>query len=158
MRKLIFAIFLPVLAISASNAQVKQVTIIDDLKTPETGKGVIEVESDPNITALLGIPFTDVSVGETSYRKANGYRIQVFMSNNASTARSEATQKGNRIRDIFPETATYITFEAPNWKLLAGDFTSREEAVQFRQELRKAFPEFGREMNIVSDKINIPVK
>jgi len=157
MRKLSF-LLLALLLFSAAKAQVKQVTIIDDLKTVEIGKGIVEIESDSRITDLIGFPASSISISENAYRQANGYRIQVFMSNNSRTGRSEATHKGNLIREMFPEKATYITYDAPNWKLLAGDFMSREEAEMFKQQLRKAFPDFGKEMFTVSDKINIPIR
>jgi len=158
MRKNILVFLFVMSVYSLTSAQVKQVTIIDNLKTAEAGKGIVEIESDSRITDLIGFPISEVSLNESAYRQYNGFRIQVFMSNNSRTGRSEATHKGNLIREMFPDKATYITYEAPNWKLLAGDFLSREEAEIFKQQLRKAFPDFGKEMYTISDKINIPIR
>ena len=139
-------------------AQVKQVTIIDDLETFVPGDGIIQIISDPKITALIGILSPETSVGEDNYIKTNGFRIQVFMSNNSQTARKEITDKSSLIKEIFPEIAIYQDYAAPNWKLLVGDFMTKEEADVFRQKLQKTIPGLGKEMYIVPDKINIPVQ
>ncbi|MDR3339477.1 MAG: SPOR domain-containing protein [Candidatus Symbiothrix sp.] len=138
------------------HAQINPVNIIQDLETHVPGQGLISIRSDSKITNLLGSPLQQVNVDENSYTKVNGFRIQVFMSNNPRTARNEANHKESQIREIFPELATYVNYEAPNWKLLAGDFMTKEEAGVFRQKIQKAFPEFGKEIYTVSCKINVP--
>jgi hypothetical protein len=146
------------LCFSGIQAQVKQVTIIDDLETLVPGDGVIQITSDPKITELIGILSPETSIGEDNYIKTNGFRIQVFMSNNSQTARKEITDKGSLIKEAFPEIATYRDYIAPNWKLLVGDFMTKEEAEVFRKKLQKAIPGLGKEMYIVSEKINIPLQ
>ncbi|MDR3217410.1 MAG: SPOR domain-containing protein [Dysgonamonadaceae bacterium] len=141
---------------SATHAQVIPVNIIQDLETRVPGQGLINIASESKITDLLGRPPQQANVDENAYTKVNGFRIQVFMSNNSKTARNEANHKESQIREIFPELATYVNYEAPNWKLLAGDFMTKEEAGIFRQKIQKAFPEFGREIYTVSCKINVP--
>jgi len=138
-------------------AQVKQVTIIDDLERFVSGEGMIQISSDPKITELIGVLSPD-STDENSYVKTNGFRIQVFMSNDSKTARKELNDKGSLIKEAFPEIDVYHGYTAPNWKLLAGDFMSKEEAEVFRQKMLKAIPELGKEMYIISDKVNIPIQ
>jgi len=82
-----------------------------------------------------------------------GYRIQLFSGNNARTAKSNATGRASRINDRFPEYATYITFDAPYWRLKVGDFRSYEDASAALARLKAAMPECAREMRIVRDKI-----
>jgi hypothetical protein len=143
------------------NEMQAQTSIIEDLQSVSSlSEGVIHIESDAAITALIGTPSSRVSStsGTSDYAERTGYRIQVFMGSAPSTARSEASSKQAAIRNSFPEIATYLTYNAPNWKLLAGDFLTREEATIFKQQLQREFPQFGREMYIVVDKIKIPVE
>ena len=52
---------------------------------------------------------------------------------------------------------TYVTYDAPFWKLRVGDFRSHEEAYHLMRQLMKAFPAFGKEMYIVREEIQIPL-
>jgi len=137
--------------------QVKRVTIIDDLETFVPGEGVIQVSSDPKITELIGLVSPEMSVSETDYVKTNGFRIQVFMSNDPRTARKDITDRGSLIKSAFPDIAIYDGYTAPNWKLLVGDFITKEEADVFRQQIKKSIPALGKEMYIIRDKVNIPI-
>ena len=137
--------------------QVKQVTIIDDLVTLVRGEGIIQISSDPKITELIGLVSPEVSMSETDYVKTNGFRIQAFMSNDSRTAQKEITDKRALIKDSFPDIDIYTGYTAPNWKLLVGDFITKEEAEVFRQKIKKTIPALGKEMYIVPDKVNIPI-
>ena len=147
--------------IQAQNeTSVNTYTIIDELESnTSSSQGEIRIHSDPKITALLGFPVEEVSVstGKSEYLRMPGFRIHVFMGNNPRQSRSEAFSKEKQIKEVFPDLSTYVTYEAPNWKLLVGDFMTKEEAVVFKQNLQKAFPHFGKEMYTVSDKIKVPV-
>jgi len=158
MNKLIlFLLFISGSYFFGIQAQVKQVTIIDELEKNAPGEGVIRVISDPRITELIGLLSPEISVDSENFVSTNGFRIQVFMSN-ARTAREEIAEKGSLIKSFFPEFAPYRKYVAPNWKLLVGDFLTKEEAEVFKQKLQKTIPELGKEMYVVSDKINIPIQ
>ena len=138
-------------------AQEKQATIIDELEKFVPGEGIIKIISDPKIKELIGVISSEVSVDKENFIVTNGFRIQVFMSNDR-TARRESAEKGNLISEAFPEIAVYPVYIAPNWKLSAGDFLTKEEADIFKQKLLKSIPQLGKEMYIVQDKINIPIQ
>jgi len=155
-----FLLFAAGTCFSGLQAQTKQVvTIIDDLQTLVPGNGIIQISSDPKISELIGAYSSEVVITETKkeYIKTKGFRIQVFMSNNPKTAKKEISDKGALIKGTFPETAIYTGYVAPNWKLLVGDFRTKEEAAVFKQKLLKSVPELGKEMYIVPDKVNIPM-
>lgn len=82
-----------------------------------------------------------------------GYRIQLYSGNNARTAKNNASGRANRVNDQFPEYVTYITFDAPYWRLRVGDFRSYEDASAALARIKAAMPEYAREMRIVRDKI-----
>ncbi|MDR2843917.1 MAG: SPOR domain-containing protein [Candidatus Symbiothrix sp.] len=153
MNKIIKGIILLVLCVNQIHAQ----TIVDDLQTvTNASDGVIRVECPSSVIALIGKPNASVSLdlnGEVLVR--SGYRVLVFMGGNSRTARAEANRKQADIKEAFPELATYIRYDAPNWRLLVGDCTSRDEALLLKQKLQHEFPDFGQEMYIVSDKVKI---
>jgi hypothetical protein len=155
---ILLLLFIGFVAIPSIRAQVKQTTILDDLQTLVPGEGLIQIISDSRITELIGWVSPSLSIDENNFAKTNGFRIQVFMSNDPRTARGEIQNKGNSFKEAFPEIAIYTGYEAPNWKLLAGDFLTKEEAEVFRQKIKKVFPELGKEMYIVPDKINIQIQ
>ena len=82
-----------------------------------------------------------------------GYRIQVFSDRNQRTAKSEALSRERNIKEAFPEMGTYITYDAPSWRLRVGDFRTRDEAASRLAELKELFPGYD-EMIIVVDLIN----
>jgi hypothetical protein len=141
-----------------------QKTIIEYLESQsKESEGIIRIESDPAITALIGKPSasrtSNASVlSEQTERSSFGFRVQVFMGNDLGTARSEASRRQVSIKKVFPHIATYLSYEAPNWKLVVGDFFSREEAGMFKQKLQKEFPRFSKELFITVEKIKIPVE
>jgi hypothetical protein len=86
-----------------------------------------------------------------------GYKIQAFAGNNQRTSKNEADRKQTLIQQRFPDLETVVLFDSPFWRLRVGNFKTREEAEQVMDELRKAFPSFGKEMYIVTDEVKIPV-
>ena len=151
-------LFIALSCFSAIQAQVKQATIIDELEKNVSGEGTIRIISDPKITELIGVFSQETSFEQENYVKTNGFRVQVFMSNDSKTARKELYDKSSLIKDVFPEIAVYSDYVAPNWKLFAGDFLSKEEAEVFRQKMLKAIPQLGKEMIIIQDKVNISLQ
>jgi len=155
---IIFLLFALVSYFSVIHAQVKQVTIIDELEKTAQSEGSIHIISDSKITELIGLLSPELSIDKDNFVKTNGFRVQVFMSNDPRTARKEVKDKGIMIKDVFYEIDTYERYAAPNWKLLVGDFLTKEEAEVFKQKLQKSIPELGKEMYVVPDKINIPIQ
>ena len=83
-----------------------------------------------------------------------GYRVQVFADNNARTAKDEARSKAIAIREQLPHLATYVTYEAPYWRLRVGDFRSESDAEAAAAEIKHYFPNISREVRVVRDRIN----
>ncbi|MCL1934083.1 MAG: SPOR domain-containing protein [Candidatus Azobacteroides sp.] len=156
---ILFFLFITGTCFSEIQAQViKQGTIIDELETPVSNEGAIQIVSDPKITELIGQLSFEINASEKNYVETSGFRIQVFMSNDSRTARKEISDKGNLIKSVFPDIAIYPGYTAPNWKLLVGDFMTKEEAEVFKQKIQKSIPELGKEMYIVPDRVNISVQ
>ncbi|MCM1310491.1 MAG: SPOR domain-containing protein [Bacteroides sp.] len=84
-----------------------------------------------------------------------GYRILLFAGNNARTAQAQARSRAAQVDEKFPEYATYVSFDAPYWRLRVGDFRNYEEASAALSRMKEALPEFAKEMRLVREKITI---
>lgn len=98
---------------------------------------------------------SDVDNTASSTATSGGYRIQVFSDSNPRTAQSEARSKAANISSKFPSIRTYVTYDAPYWRLRVGDFTIYEDAADALSAIKEAFPSYRRELRIVRDHINI---
>lgn len=115
--------------------------------------------SQPEKLAMRLLPVrraTDESAGTdtpVATVQTGGYRVQVFSSNNPRTARAEAHGRAATIGAEFPEWATYVSFDAPYWRLKIGDFRSYEDGRAALSLLKKHFPAYAKEMRLVRDRI-----
>lgn len=141
-------------------AQHSTKSIIDDINTRKAGQGVIRIMQDETIDARLAqyVVNTDTAnVIRLSNDKVNGFKIQVFSGNNQNVSRNEAERKQVMLRAEFPQHQAETTFVSPTWRLRVGNFLTRPEAEAVLEEMKKAFPTFGREMYVVSDIIRRPL-
>lgn len=112
------------------------------------------------IERMIGERMAGVNVETTDsvvYLKIQGYRTQVFSGNNQRASKDEAFSKEKEIKELFPDVPTYVSYNAPFWKLRVGDFRSHEEAYHMMRQLMAAFPKYGKEMYIVREEIKIPL-
>jgi len=141
----------------------KAQNIIIDLETSKVGEGTIHITCDPKIIELLGTPAVSprpsesVQGNENTTVKTTGYRIQIYM-DNSPKARNEVSRIQSLFNGTFPNVGTYVSYNAPNWRVLVGDFRTKEEAETFKQNIQNSLPELGREMYTVPSKIILPVQ
>lgn len=84
-----------------------------------------------------------------------GYRVQVFSDNNIRTAKAEARSKAAAVGSAIPHYKTYVSYEAPFWRLRVGDFRSKADASVAADEIKRAFPQYSREIRVVRDRVNL---
>ena len=124
------------------------------------GKGEVVINQSAAIREMVGERMRGANVETTdslTFLKVQGYRTQVFSGNNQRVSKDEAFRKEKEIKELFPEIPTYVTYNAPFWKLRVGDFRSHEEAYHMMRLLMGAFPKYGKEMYIVREEIKIPL-
>lgn len=67
-----------------------------------------------------------------------GFRVQLL----ATTSIDEANTRKAEAEASFPDQWFYITFDAPNYKLRAGNFVSRADAEQYSKQMAdQGFPD-----------------
>lgn len=77
--------------------------------------------------------------------KLEGYRIQIFSGNK----RQPAKEARLRFSRIYRKTKAHEVYEQPYFKVRVGDFKTKLEALKFKNELTKHFPN----CYIVKDKV-----
>lgn len=109
-------------------------------------RGRLEVVEDPMISALQKYRAQVFSSGRgnsaaisernpATRTVARGFRVQIYM----GSSRSDAYAEQARFQRLFSGIDTYVTYEAPNYRVKVGDFRSRSEAEQLMRGLRQQF-------------------
>lgn len=108
-------------------------------------RGKLQVVEDPRISVLQKFRAQALSSegGRTSGTERDpatrtvtrGFRVQIYM----GSSRSEAYAEQARFQRLFSDIDTYVTYEAPNYRVKVGDFRSRSEAEQLMRGLRQQF-------------------
>ena len=103
----------------------------------QTDSGSVVVHKDPRIDLLMKkqIEINEVTT-RNSRRSAQGYRIQVISTNN----RLKAMEAKTMIYQRFPELKAYLMYQSPFFKVKVGNFTEREEAESYLQDILTLFP------------------
>ncbi|MBQ9702197.1 MAG: SPOR domain-containing protein [Bacteroidales bacterium] len=82
----------------------------------------------------------------------SGYRIRVYY-DNSPQARDRSESIAASLKEQYPEMGVYRSFQSPNYKVLIGDFRSKDEALRVFNALRKVYPT----AYIIKDAINYPL-
>ncbi|HMR83990.1 MAG TPA: SPOR domain-containing protein [Niabella sp.] len=101
--------------------------------------GSVNVYKDPRIDILLKkqAEANDLSTRNTAKRRtAKGYRLLVV----SSTNRAEAIAARTKVLTNFPELKAYMWYQAPYYKVKAGNFTSRNDAQAYQKRMASVFP------------------
>ena len=99
----------------------------------------VNVYKDPRIDLLLKkqAEANDLSTRNTAKRRtAKGYRLLVVSSNN----RADAIAARTKILTNFPELKAYMWYQSPYYKVKAGNFTSRNDAMAYQKRMATLFP------------------
>lgn len=72
--------------------------------------------------------------------KTKGFRVQL-VSLNGAEAREELQRLRKQFLQVYPDWPIYEKWEAPNWKLRVGDFSTALDATLFRQQVKGLFPQ-----------------
>jgi hypothetical protein len=149
---LLFTIFLAVsggLQAQEENSFVRQ-NIFEVLQASD-GEGKVIIHQDKRIENLINQKQTAKTGREATL--GNGYRVQVFSSNEQRTGKVEAFKIEKEIREAFPNTGVYVNYNSPFWKVRVGDFSTVDEAQAFRNKLLEVFPDLRSQTYVVRDQI-----
>ncbi|WP_052102499.1 SPOR domain-containing protein [Porphyromonas gingivicanis] len=135
--------------ISASN------DIFEVLSLSKNGLGTVIVHQPDIIKKQVARPSQRrafVDEGELSATIVQGFRIQVF-NGNLTSSKQEAYRRAQTVNKTFPDITCYVSYKAPFWRLVVGDFRTYEEAQTSLHEMKRLLPQIAGELYIVRDKI-----
>ncbi len=157
MKHLILLVLILITTLSASAQNLTSATgICSHLQV----SGRVELIQDGRLTELLGThPKAYYANSSRTTPQgvvlAPGYRIRVFSGNQQNTSKNRAYSIQREMNEVMPDLKTYVVFKTPNWRLVAGNFRTSEEANTMLRELRRVFPAFGKEMFVVKEEIEL---
>lgn len=103
----------------------------------QTDSNAVVVHKDPRIDQLVKkqIEINEFNTRD-SRRYVSGYRILVVSSND----RNKAMNAKSKLYQDQPDLKVYIMYQAPFYKLKAGNFRDRKDAEEYLPYLQKLFP------------------
>lgn len=111
----------------------------------------VQIIQDTTIGVLLG----EAKNGKRELVEIDGYRVQVYSSNQQQTAKSEALDLEEKLlKDKISQTI-YVQYLPPFWKVRLGDFRTYDEAREYKKLFVQQYPEMMGDTYIVRDKIQV---
>jgi hypothetical protein len=151
MRYLCSVIFLFVLSSSLGYAQTDTLGINTGISAQtailEDFLGKLNVRQDARITDML-IRHSQINQKRNG---TDGYRLEIFFSSDAR-AREQAMKVKHEFNLVFPDVASYMLFQTPNFKVRIGDFRNKSEALKTKAHIASKYPNAF----IVKDMIRFP--
>ena len=108
----------------------------------------VQIVQDSTVAVLLEETIT----GKKELIEIDGYRVQIFSSNRQQTAKTEALELEEQIKEKVSQTV-YVQYVAPFWKVRIGDFRTYDEAKEYKKIFVQQFPQMQGNTYIVRDKI-----
>lgn len=134
--KLVFSI----VAFISFNTQIfSQEESINDIFSQITyagGSGKVVIHQDASVKQLVSGHIA--SNGESDVME--GFRIQLY-SGSSKKAKADALATKGKFLSIFPDIPVYLEYNAPFWRVRAGDFRSKNESMELYSKLKSFFPE-----------------
>jgi uridine kinase len=109
------------------------------------------VHQDSAITLLLEDKSYNRQRGQ---HQVNGFRVQVYASNTPQVAKNEALDLYETISSQV-NMPVYVISEPPFWKVRLGDFLTREEAIEYKNQLNVIFPHLQGSTYVVPDQVTV---
>lgn len=136
MKKVVFFVFASYCGVSLfGQAASSGVDIFSQVSAPSNG-GKIVVYQDAKVKELVNRHIESNGQVET----IDGYRIQLY-SGSSKMAKSEALMAKSKFLGMFPDVSVYLEYNAPFWRVRAGDFRSKNESMELYSKVKPAFPE-----------------
>ncbi len=123
----------------------------DSSQRLDTGQGtnMVIVHKDPRVDVLIKKQGAiNTATKKAMFRTARGFRLLVVNTNK----REDAIAAKTRIYTLFPELKSYLSYQSPYFKLKAGNFKTRDEAVRYQKSMNTLFP---KGVYIISDIVEV---
>lgn len=101
---------------------------------PLFAQGSANVHQDGRVNLVIQ---KQIYINTLAARHIPGFRVQAIYTVN----RAKALEVKSRLMELFPDYPTYISFEAPYFRVRIGDFRTRDDAGGLEKEVSKYFSE-----------------
>lgn len=116
------------------------------------------LDSMPGVEVLqdsaVGVLLDEAMNGSREMIEIDGYRVQIYSSNQQQVAKSEALDLESKLKDKIEQTI-YVQYLPPFWKVRLGDFRTYDEAKEYKKQFVEAYPAMIGDTYIVRDKIKV---
>jgi hypothetical protein len=103
----------------------------------------------------IGVLLDEAKNGKRELVEIDGYRVQVYSSNQQQTAKSEALDLEEKLLKDKINQTIYVQYLPPFWKVRLGDFRTYDEAREYKKLFVQQYPEMMGDTYIVRDKIQV---
>ena len=110
----------------------------------------VQIVQDSTMDVLLD----EAINGKHEIIEMDGYRVQVYSSNQQQTAKTEALELEAKLKEKVNQTI-YVQYLPPFWKVRLGDFKTYDEAREYKKLFVQIFPSMMGDTYIVRDKIQV---
>ena len=110
----------------------------------------VQVIQDSTMQVLL----EEAINGKRELVEMDGFRVQIYSSNQQQTAKAEALDLEKRLKDTIGQTV-YVQYLPPFWKVRLGDFRTYDEAKEYKKLFVSQYPQMMGDTYIVRDKIQV---
>lgn len=104
--------------------------------------------------SVMAVLLDEAINGKHEIVEIDGYRVQVYSSNQQQTAKTEALELEAKLKEKVNQTI-YVQYLPPFWKVRLGDFRTYDEAREYKKLFVQLFPSKMGETYIVRDKIQV---
>ncbi len=110
--------------------------------------GTITITQDPRLRQIVKRHI------EVSNNKFDGWRVQIYFgSGQKAMAQAQNAKKKFLIR-YGNKNGAYIVYDSPFFKVRVGDFRTKAEAMYFKTQIEKTFPQSW----VIRDKVFYPIE
>lgn len=157
MRKTAYIILISLLSCLVCRAQevetvesLGNVVTVDSLLVGRTLAEVMPAGVSINSSAAVSSAL-DRIIRDNETRFFNGYRIRVFQSSRQN-AREASNAAMNRFNNLYPDMVVFRDYTSPFFRVMAGNFRTRNEAEAMLVKIKSDFPE----ASVVREKFKFP--
>lgn len=104
--------------------------------------------------SVLALLLDGAMNGKHEIIEVDGYRVQVYSSNQQQTAKAEALNLEVKLKEKVNQSI-YVQYLPPFWKVRLGDFRTYDEAREYKKLFVQIFPSMMGDTYIVRDKIQV---
>ena len=123
--------------------------ISNQVRSQDSTYSSVIVHKDPRIDLMIKKESEiNAAIKKANARSMRGYRLMILN----TLKRDEAIEAKTKIYTYFPELKAYLAYQSPYFKLKAGNFRTKDEAMKYQKDMSVFFP---KGVFIISDIIEI---